>query len=94
MRNTAETINYYDEFTVQEMITDVVKHDRMKRKNKAKRKAQERKQKLCFRLLALALIIGGLAILFISPIDGSAAVACIGIGIMSLLVTFNMEITW
>ena len=34
------TINYYDEFTVQEMITDAVKHDRMKCKNRSRRKNQ------------------------------------------------------
>lgn len=93
MRSTAEIINYYDEFTVQEMITDAVKHDRMKRRNRSRRKTRQLKQKFILKFLALTLILGGFTIIFISPIDGSAAIACIAIGLLGLIVPYNATLT-
>ena len=89
-----ETINYYDEFTVQEMITDAVKHDRMKRKSKSRRKARELKQKLTFKILCLFCVIGGIAVASMVDFDNGGCVAVALIGLLGLIVPYNATITW
>ena len=88
-----ETINYYDKFTVKEMITNAVKHDRMKRKNRSRRKARELKQKLAFKILCLLCIIGGIAVASMVDFDNGGCITVALIGLMGLVVPFNMEIT-
>ena len=73
-----ETINYYDEFTVQEMITDAIKHDRI--------------QKLAFKILCLLCIIGGIAVVSMVDFDNGGCIVVALIGLMGLVVPFNMEI--
>ena len=88
-----ETIDYYDEFTVREMITNAVKHDRMKCKSKSRRKTRELKQKLAFKILCLLCIIGGIAVASMVDFDNGGCITVALIGLMGLVVPFNMEIT-
>lgn len=88
-----ETINYYDEFTVREMITNAVKHDRMKCKNRSKRKARELKQKLAFKILCLLCIIGGITAASMVNFDNGGCLVVALIGLMGLVIPFDMEIT-
>lgn len=100
MRNTINA-KYYDDYTISQMKreagAEAVEDFKRQLRRKAIKKAEKRrqlKQMLCFKALSLICLIGGLAILFVDPAEGSAAVACITLGLFGLVVPFNATFTW
>lgn len=93
-----EIIKAYDEFTVNNMIenacTEAVKVDRRKRKERLAKKRQALKQKLILNGLSLVLIVLGVILANVIKFDNGGCVVAALIGLMGLVIPFNMEITW
>lgn len=93
-----EIIKAYDEFTVNNMIEnaciEAVKADRRKRKERLAKKRKELKHKLILKGLSLALVVLGLTIPSVVKFDNGGCIVGVLIGLMGLVVPFDMEITW
>lgn len=93
-----EIIKAYDEFTVNNMnenaCAEAVKTDRRKRKERLAKKRKELKQKLILKGLSLALVVLGLIIASVVKFDNGGCIVAALIGLMGLVIPFNMEITW
>ncbi len=93
-----EIIKAYDEFTDDKMIVEAcveaVKEDRRKRKERLAKKRHVLKQKLIFKGLSLVCVILGILVASVVKFDNGGCVVTALIGLMGLLVPFNMEITW
>lgn len=87
MRRTAECIQLY---TLEE--AEKVINYRKRKATRKKRKAL--KQKFIFKGFSLACIILAIAVALIVKADNGGCVVAALIGLLGLVVPFNMEITW
>ena len=86
MKNT-NTINLYTLDEAEKII------DYRRRKANRKRK-KELKQKMIFKGLALALLIISIIVAFIAEFDNGGCLVSGAIGLLGLVVPFNMEISF
>jgi len=96
MQNT-NIVATYDYYTLDQARKIIAEENKLKAIRRANRRKQRRKlllQVLVFKFLSLLSIIGAIAIVFVSSADGSAALACLIIGLTGLFVPYNIEITW
>jgi len=92
--NIVVTYDYYTLDQAREIIAEENKLKAIKRANQRRQKKKLLFQVLAFKFLSLLLVIGAIVIVFISPQDGSAALACLIIGLTGLFVPYNIEIRW
>lgn len=85
--NTAETIQLYTLDEAEKIIS-------YRRKKATRKKIKQLKQKLIFKGLSLALIILSLTVASIANFDNGGCLVAALIGLMRLVVPFDMEITW
>lgn len=86
MRNT-NTINLYTLDEAEKIID-------YRRRKEARKRRKELKQKLAFKCFALLLIIINIIALFVVDFDNGGCLIGIIIGLIGLVIPFDMELTW
>lgn len=84
---TAETIRLYTLDEAEKIID-------YRRRKEARKRRKELKQKLAFKCFALLVIIINIIALSVVDFDNGGCLIGIIIGLISLVIPFNMELTW
>ena len=85
--NTAETIQLYTLDEAEKIIS-------YRRRKATRKKRQTLKQKLIFKGFSLALVVLGITTASVVNFDNGGCLVAALIGLMGLVVPFDMEITW
>ena len=83
----AETINLYTLEEAEKIIS-------YRRRKATRKKRKELKQKIALKGLSLALVVLGIVLANVIKFDNGGCVVAALIGLMGLIVPFDMEITW